>query len=117
MKQLPSQPGLWDQPAQAAKTEGRARAARGHEPDIQRLIPLAQEVARRAGVHGVTVGDIRLVAQRQGLLTQANVGRGLSWLTALPKRAGLVATGHRRLSPLPKSRNDHMVYTLPEFAP
>jgi hypothetical protein len=98
-----------------AKAEAQQRAIGNHEASLERLVPLAKELAERAGAHGVTVGDIRLRAQREGLLPQAPEGRALSYLAGLPRRAGLIATGRRRMSPLPRSRNDHMIHVLPKF--
>lgn len=100
----------------AAKEAAIAQVTARHADELDALVPLILELARKAGAHGVTVGDVRLRAQREGLLPQHPSGRQLSWLTGLPKRAGLVATDRRRLSPLPHSRNNHVVYVLPEAA-
>jgi len=90
----------------------RGTLAERHADDIERLRPLVIELARRAGEAGITVGDIRLVAEQRGLLDRGS-GRSLSWLTALPRACGLVSTGRRRMSPLVRSRNDHAIYRLP----
>lgn len=100
--------------AEVAKRAAIQRVTAGHAEELDALVPLTLELARKAGDYGVTVGDVRLRAQRDGLLPQHPNGRQLSWLTGLPKRAGLVATDRRRLSPLPHSRNSHVVYLLPE---
>lgn len=103
------------EPSVAAKDRAVSRLEQHHDSEIQALVPLALEVALRAGLEGCTVGDIRLVAQRRELLPQCPEGRALSWLTVLPKRAGLVPTGRRRMSPIPKSRNVHTIYLHPQF--
>lgn len=102
--------------AAVAKREAIERVTARHADELDALVPLMRELAERAGPDGITVGDVRLRAQRDGLLPQHPSGRQLSWLTGLPKRAGLVPTGRRRLSPLPHSRNSHVVYVLPEGA-
>lgn len=102
--------------ALAAKREAVERVTTRHAEELEALVPLTRELARKAGAQGITVGDVRLRAQREGLLPQHPSGRQLSWLTGLPKAAGLVATDRRRLSPLPHSRNNHVVYVLPEAA-
>ena len=99
-----------------AKQQAQQRAIAGHAADLERLVPIAKFLAKRAGASGITVGDVRLQAQREGLIAQHPEGRQLSYLTGLPRRAGLIPTGKRRMSPLPHSRNDHMIYTLPEYA-
>lgn len=94
--------------------EKRVTLAAQHQADIERLRPIVMELAHRAGSAGITAGDIRMVAERRGLLEHGH-GRSLSWLTSLPKACGLVSTGKRRMSPIPRSRNDHVIYVLPEL--
>lgn len=91
----------------------RQRAASRHGAEIQALIPLARNLAWKAGRDGVTVGDIRLYAEQQGLLAPGS-GRQLSWLFAVPKAAGLFPTDRHRLCPQPKSRNLHRIYVCQE---
>lgn len=100
-------------PAHEAKRHHKHRSASRHGAEIQALIPLAQNLAWKAGRDGVTVGDIRLYAERQGLLLPGS-GRRLSWLCAVPKAAGLFPTTRRRLCPQPKTRNDQVVYVCQE---
>lgn len=125
----PVEPGLgplWETVADAMKrgiptsisivNQKRAKLATDHSADIERLKPLVIELAHRTGAAGITAGDIRMVAERRGLLERGS-GRSLSWLTILPRACGLVNTGRRRMSPLLRSRNDHVIYCLPEFGP
>lgn len=108
---------LFGQPQSRAVAEAkRTTLAERHAADIERLRPLVRELAERAGGAGITVGDIRLVAEQRGLLDRGS-GRSLSWLTALPRACGLVSTGRRRMSPLVRSRNDHAIYRLPGGLP
>lgn len=69
-----------------------------HETEITLLIPIAQRLAREAGAQGVTVADVREEAARKGLIPPLGKGRSLSYLGALMKRAGLVATDQTRRS-------------------
>lgn len=101
--------------ADEVKSSIREDLAHRYGERIEALIPLARELARKAGPHGVTVGDIRLTAEQRGLL-ERGTGRSLSWLTSLPKAAGLVSTGKRRISPIGRSRNDHVIYVAAEYA-
>jgi hypothetical protein len=85
------------------------RAAR----DVERLAPLARELARAAGAEGITVADLRFAATRSGLLTGAEVGRRLSFLGNVMRAAGLRSTGEFRRSPIPGSNgNLHAVWRL-----
>ena len=86
------------------------------ERDIQRLIPLALELAQTAGAEGVTVANVRLIAVARGILTGEEKGRRLSYLGKVLQRADLVSTGEYRRSSIPRSNgNLHAVYVLPEF--
>lgn len=115
MTPVSDQPSLFDLMAsRKAAEEKRVKLAADHASDIERLRPVVIELAHRAKEAGITAGDIRLVAERRGLLERGE-GRSLSWLTNLPKACGLVSTGRRRMSPLPRSRNDHVIYVLPEY--
>jgi hypothetical protein len=81
------------------------------ERDIERLAPLARELARRAGARGITVADLRVAAERCGLLTGAEMGRRLSFLGSVMKAAGLRASGARRRSFVQRSHgNLHSVW-------
>lgn len=95
-------------PVQLSIFDGRQRAASRHEPEIQRLVPLMQQLALEKGEYGVTVGELRYAATVRGLLEPAPKDRRLSWLHAVPRAAGLVRTDRRRIDP--SSRNDHLVY-------
>jgi len=89
------------------------QAARKHAVDIARLVPLARELAARAGSDGVTVSDLRITATQRGLLGASN-GRGLSYLGAIFRAAGLIPTDRYRRSNVPASHgNPHRVFVLP----
>jgi hypothetical protein len=85
---------------------GLEKSASNKEDLILRLVPLARELAGKAGLSGVTVHDVRIVAVQRGLLTGEEKGRQLSFLGAVMKRAGLVATSEMRRSPVPKSHGN-----------
>lgn len=96
----------------AERLTGETRAR-----DIQRLLPLARELAARAGEAGVTIADVRVVAVQRGLLTGEESGRRLSYLGAVMRAAGLQATDRVRRSPIPKSHNNrHTVWILCKVA-
>ena len=89
------------------------RATSRHAADIARLVPLARELAARAGLDGVTVSDLRIVAVQRGLLG-ASSGRGLSYLGAIFRAAGLVPTDRYRRSDVPQAHgNLGRVWCLP----
>ena len=90
------------------------QAARKHALDIARLVPLARELAARAGPDGLCVSDLRIVATQRGLLHVRARGRELSYLGAVLKAAGLKATDRYRRSDVPQSNgNLHRVFVLP----
>lgn len=77
------------------------RTAAKNQALIETLVPLAQELAKKAGETGVTVADLRITAVQRGLLTGEEKGRALSFLGAVMKRAGLQATYELRRSQIP----------------
>lgn len=86
------------------------------ERDIERLVPLAKELARTAGADGVTVANLRSIAVARGILTGEERGRRLSYLGKVMQRAELVPTGEYRRSHIGRSHgNLHAVYVLPAF--
>jgi len=87
--------GLAAQEASAAK----------HGPEIAALVPVAVELARKAGPAGVTVSDVRIVGAQRGLVDPLTAGRGraLSWMSAVMQRAGLEPTDRMRRSEIPGS--------------
>jgi hypothetical protein len=88
-----------------------------HEATVAKLVPLALELAHRAGVEGITVANLRLAAVQRGILTGTESGRQLSYLGAVLRRAGLVKTGGYRRSHLEQSHgNLHAVHVAPEHA-
>ena len=94
----------------------RDRASAPHQRDIERLIPVAQELARKAGRSGLIMASLRMVAVQRGYLTGAEQGRALSWLGAVMKAAGLRATGLFRRSHIARSRGiPQVVWVDPEF--
>lgn len=83
---------------------------------IERLVPIARELAARAGRHGICVADVRLAAVQRGYLTGEERGRRLSFLGAVMRKAGLVQTGDYRRSVIDRSHgNLHAVWVLEEF--
>jgi hypothetical protein len=106
----PMQADLWSQPADAASR---------HALDIRMLVPLATELAERVGQVGITVADLRAEAERRGLFKPGlnTRDRSLSYLGAVMKAAGLVATDRTRRSFLPQSHgNRHVVFLAPRSA-
>ena len=92
---------------------GLNRTARKHAADIAALVPLARELAARAGAGGVTVSDLRIVATQRGLLG-ASRGRGFSYLGAVMRAAGLRRTNQWRRSIIsPSHGNPHRVFVAP----
>lgn len=88
-----------------------------HEAEIHLLIPIAQRLARGAGASGVTVTDVREEAVKRGLIPALGEGRSLSYLGALGKKAGLVATDRVRRSHIEGTHgNRQTVWVAPEFA-
>jgi hypothetical protein len=111
-----SAPDLFDHSASSTALGMRALAetAAKHATDIAALVPLARELAHRAGPDGITVSDLRLYAVQRGLLTGTETGRRLSYLGAVLKAAGLIPTGGYRRSAVGKSHgNLHRVYRAP----
>jgi hypothetical protein len=101
---------LFSQPADAASR---------HALDIRMLVPLATELASRVGLVGITVADLRAEAERRGLFKQGlNTGdRSLSYLGAVMRNAGLVASNRTRRSFIPHSNgNRQVVWLAPEHA-
>ena len=96
--------------------EARDTTAAKHQRDIDRLCPLARELAEKAGDAGITVSNIRLAAVARGLLTGEETGRSLAGLGKVCEAAGLENTGRTRRSSIPKSHgNRHSVHVLPAF--
>jgi hypothetical protein len=81
---------------------------------IATVAPRLRALADRKGAFGVTAFDTRRLAIAAGRCTGAEKDqRALSWLAAVPKAAGLVATGRTRTN---GQRNAQQVYVSPEFA-
>lgn len=101
----------------AETTTGLPLWAEPGEPDeqrqIDRLVPIARELAAKAGAQGITVSDVRIVAEARGLLTGEERGRRLSYLGKVMEAAGLAKTGDFRRSDIPRSHgNLHAVWRL-----
>lgn len=95
-----------------AQSSAKKKAA-----EIALLVPVAKELARKAGLHGVTVSDLRITAVQRGLLPHTASGRELSFLGAVMKEAGLSGTDQYRRSVVEASHgNLHKVYVLEEAA-
>jgi hypothetical protein len=91
-----------------------AETAAKHAADIAALVPLARELAHRAGPDGITVSDLRLYAVQRGLLTGEERGRQLSYLGKVMSAAGLMRTGGYRRSAIRKAHgNLGAVWRLP----
>ena len=89
-------------------------SARKHSGQIELLKPIAQELARKARHHGVTIADVRIIAIQRGLLSGAESGRDLSYLGAVMRAAKLSATDRTRRSHIDKSHgNRHTVWIDP----
>lgn len=102
---------------QRRKAVGQARSASKHAGQIAALVPIALELARKAGRLGIIAADVRLTAVQRGILTGQETGRDLSYLPHVMRTAGLVSTGKRRNSHIPQSNhNSHLVYVAPEYA-
>lgn len=98
----------------AGPTEGDISALRG------KLAAIAGELARKAGRHGCTIGDVRITAENAGLLTGQEARAFVDRLNLgeLMSDAGLVKTDRFRRSSVARSNgNIHVVHVLPEFAP
>ncbi len=90
------------------------QSAGKHSHRIELLKPVVLELARRAGDAGVTVSDVRLTAVQRGLLSSSAKGRELSFLGAVCRAAGLLATDRTRRSTIDASHgNRHSVWVLP----
>lgn len=114
---------LFEQPPDvvpsASEPEGADRPMTPEERnqrDIDRLVPLARELAQKAGRHGVTVADLRTHAVNRGLLTGEEQGRRLSFLGSLMKAAALHPTPSFRRSHIDRSNgNLQRIWVAPEY--
>lgn len=115
---MSDQPTLFDAPtATEVGLAARDRAASRHTAEIAALVPIALELARKAGAHGVTVADVRLTAVQRGILTGQETGRALSYLGKVMEAAGLERTGRYRRSHLISSHgNLQAEWRVPERA-
>lgn len=91
-----------------------AQSAAKHSHRITLLVPVVRELAQKGGENGVTVSDVRLTAVQRGLLSESAKGRELSFLGAVCRAAGLLATNRTRRSTIDASHgNRHTVWVLP----
>lgn len=82
-------------------------ALRDQTAGIERLVPLAIELALFAAERGITICELRQEAERRQLLTGAEQGRSLSYLGAVMRAAGLIGQpGTFRRSTLPQSHGN-----------
>jgi hypothetical protein len=96
------------------RKSGLEATAAKHARDIERLVPLALELAAKAEC--ITVSNLRIAAVQRGLLTGEEEGRRLSFLGAVMKAAGLEQTGNFRRSDVPKSHGNLLAeWRLPPF--
>ena len=86
-----------------ALAETEAREA--HQRLIEKLIPIAQGLAR-VRPEGVIVADVRREAVRHGLLPAKAKGRELAFLGAVMQKAGLVSTEEFRRSDVDASHGN-----------
>ncbi len=77
----------------------------GHHALIEKLVPIAQELAR-VRPEGVIVADVRREAVRYGLLPAKSKGRELAFLGAVMQKAGLVSTEEFRRSDVADSHGN-----------
>ncbi len=66
-----------------------------HEAKIALLAPRLSKLAFARGDYGVDSTDTRRLGVDAGIITGGEQGRALSWLAAVPPRAGLIAAGPR----------------------
>lgn len=84
---------------------------------IEKLVPLAQELAEKAGPSGITVSDLRIVGAQRNLLPNKGAGRSLSFLGKVLSAAGLQATTEYRRSVIPETHgNLNRVHVHRDFA-
>lgn len=92
---------------------GKRRSAAAHRELIDRLVPIARELARQAGSGGITVSAL----EREAGARRIALGDSPDWLGAVMQAAALVATGQYRRSLIPKKHgNLQRVWLHPEFA-
>lgn len=71
------------------------------------LVAIARMLATQQPSIGVTVEEIRREAEHQGILTGNEQGRELSYLSSIPKVAGLHASGERVRSSRPRAHGNY----------
>lgn len=87
------------------------------ERDIERLIPLARQLAAAAGTNGITVANLRIAAVNASILTGQESGKRLSYLGVVMKKAGLVPIAEYRRSHIDRSHgNLHRVFVASEYS-
>lgn len=62
---------------------------------VARIAPDLAALALRKGRYGIDARDTRQLAVAHGLVTGGESGRSLSWLSAVPRAAGLIPNGLR----------------------
>lgn len=84
-----------------------------HAREIAQLVPLAKKLAMACGSEGVIISDLRDAAVLAGLLTGHERGKQLSFLGAVMRAAGLMATNEFRRSKILASHgNPHRVWRI-----
>ena len=95
----------------------RSHATRAERDEkVRRLVEIALDLATAAGTVGITVDEIREAASARGVIPAVGVGRQLSFLSNVPRAAGLVNAGRYRRSKLAVTHgNLQTVWRLPEI--
>lgn len=76
---------------------------------IEQLVPIARRLAAYHPVSGITISDIRRVAEEEGILTGEEHRHQLSALSAVPAAAGLTPTDSTRKATTPSARGRRQV--------
>lgn len=85
------------------KQTTRANKRAKHNAFVEALVPVAQRLADRFYVTGVTASDLRVHGQNEGVLTGTENAAQLSALGSVFRRAGLVTNGETRRSHIPST--------------
>lgn len=83
---------------------GASQAATVSQHERESFVAICLAIVENHGQ--VTVSDIRVTAEKAGLLSGDEGGRSLSWLHSVPRWAGLVPSGRRERSYLKKTHGN-----------
>jgi hypothetical protein len=84
-----------------------------------KLVPLARELAEKAGPHGVSSSDLRMAAERAGYLTGQESEHFMNCINvrSVFKSAGLIATSEWRISSVARAKGSpNRVYVASSYA-